>query len=343
MGPRRDEDRSALRTDVRRGMLAGLALALLLGCGSKTDLEYIEEVEDLEIECWEPRPLDIFGRRMFVIDQSGSMRFELSDGRTRWSLVSETLRRALRGVPTTIDIGAKLFPDAESSTCEGGAALSCDVTEEVDLELGPDNGPRLAALMTAAQPCGSTPLAAAVAAASEELVLDGRDEGAMIVITDGAPNCTGTRSTCPACFNTEQAEIELRAARREGYASYIVGVAIERDAVFQDAIGRLARAGGLPRRPPSSPYYDANDESSIQNVLLSLVAGVPSCHLTLLEEPTPFVRNYARVLVGGTLIDRDATRTEGWDWTGRREITIFGDACITAGLEPAAVLQPCAE
>lgn len=326
-----------------------LVLALL-GCGARTGLSVgsgdrdagVRRVDASAELCWAPLPLDIERNTMFVIDRSGSMGFEVVDDRSRWGLVSTTLSRALTGVPPSLEIGAKLFPEA-IDRCEGRVTLTCEVDPGLDLSIGPGNAPALARILAANGPCGSTPLTSALEDATDGLVAAG-PLGWMIVITDGAPNCSDrTPPGCAACYDTTDPERLMTEAEGRGYPSFVVGISIDRDDGIQAAMDRLAEAGGRPRRPPARPYYDAQDDRTIDDVLISLVAGDTSCELTLLDEPSRAARERARVLVGGTEIPYDASRTEGWDWVGPQGVRIFGDACWRAEVEPAAIVAPCEE
>ncbi|MEZ4335559.1 MAG: vWA domain-containing protein [Sandaracinaceae bacterium] len=326
--------------------LAALGCALL-GCGARTGTLLVAGDHDAGVRrvdasaelCWAPLPLDIERNTMFVIDRSGSMEFDVVDDRSRWDLVSSTLSRALTGVPPSLAIGAKLFPQAVDE-CAGRVTLTCFVDEGLDLAIAPGNAPALAGILADHGPCGSTPLAPALEDATEGLAASG-PLGWMIVITDGAPNCSDrTPPGCAACYDTTEPERLMREAEAMGYPSFVVGIAIDREEGIQAAMDRLAEAGGRPRRPPARPYYDAQDDRDRRR-LISLVAGDTSCELSLLSAPTPAARERARVLVGGTEIPFDPTHREGWDWIGPRDVQIFGDACWRAEVEPAAVVAPC--
>ena len=162
--------------------LAALGCALL-GCGARTGTLLVAGDHDAGVRrvdasaelCWAPLPLDIERNTMFVIDRSGSMEFDVVDDRSRWDLVSSTLSRALTGVPPSLAIGAKLFPQAVDE-CAGRVTLTCFVDEGLDLAIAPGNAPALAGILADHGPCGSTPLAPAL----EELAIRPGEAGQVL-------------------------------------------------------------------------------------------------------------------------------------------------------------------
>lgn len=342
----------ALAACSRSGLEVGLDAHLRQNPAQNLDAEAARAL------CSRPVPLETSSRIMFVLDRSGSMaaRFGLfgdGDGTDRWEQVTDTLARAIEAVPDTLHIGGKLFPSGMYGDCTHRRTPDeCEVWPNVELSPAPGNGPRLVEIMRRVEPCGATPLDAAVVAAAEELDRTGRpgQPATMIVITDGAPNCRGASLVCwcarrdaeciaRSCIDTEESARALAAARDRGIPSYVVGVAIDRGEAYQSSLARLALAGGLPRREPSTPYYDVGDPDELSHALFALIAGVRSCELRLLARPA--FAGSITVLLGGRTLPRDRAREDGWDWTGYLDITLYGDACERAQIEPAAVVESC--
>lgn len=287
----------------------------------------------------------------FVIDRSGSMG-ELVDGREKYSAVAGAAVALVRSLGSKAKVGAAVFPGRHVSDSQ-----QCVVGEEVfastlgDTVLGtacdPD-GPVTRAFSAAislpnnAPPVGATPTAATLASLLPVLAaLPGRT--AVILATDGGPNCNGAASCdetkcivniegrcdpggncCDRsiygpeapknCLDEGPTRAAVQALHAQGIKTYVVGV--PGSSPYAALLDELA-VDGATARLGATAYYDVEHVSELDGVLDSIGATVIlSCHLHLTEMPPDhgLVNVYldSRVLTYGS--------PDGWRWTGDADV-----------------------
>jgi hypothetical protein len=223
----------------------------------------------------------------------------------RWDAVSSALRTTMSTI-TTIDWGLEMF-----STPGAG---SCAVSTLPQVTLGTDNS--TAAVQSAiakGAPTGNTPTAAAIATASAYLptVVDGRKR-AILLATDGAPNCYGGQVN-----NTDDLAATLQAiagAFALGIPVYVVGIG--------PSVGNLdsmAQAGG------TGAYYPATSPAQLANALGAISQIVATtCRF---ETPVPPPDDSkVWVYVDKQLVAESAA--EGWSFGGSSStIVLTGSYC----------------
>jgi hypothetical protein len=326
----------------------GFACALALcGCvGYRTPLDEIP-VQDAGVPCV-PGGFALAHAEptvMFVLDRSASMDTAMTGGRnspTRWQALGEALANVLPPVDNAMVIGALLFPTAASGN------LNCGVAIAADLPPGIGNVASLVGLMSSSSPGGATPTAMALDSAAQ-LVLGLRTATfarALILATDGAPNCNanlnvatcrctaGSGAATRACPNSLECLDDIRAVTgiakhaAQGLPTYVIGIQSQGDVQFADVLNAMALAGGRPRVAATESYYAVSSETELSDALSAIRDQVGACTFLTSSVPDP---NGSIVLS----LDGFELPPEQWTWgnLANGEIVLSGDACLTAAAE----------
>ncbi len=292
-----------------------------------------------------------------VLDRSSSMG-ETIDGstRTRWNLTRTALLDptvgVLRKLGGRIAIGASVFPrgDGEDACNPGFEAFS--------LARGtPAVYDALAARLAVLAPKGVTPTAASLRDVTPK-ILALPQPAAVILATDGAPNC-GTAScsadrcgytieramlgaiTCDgstnccdpgvtdkgigwrACLDTDSAASAVRALADAGVRVFVLGIGTERYAAELDTLAVAADTA----KTGDGPKYYAPRKLTVDGLAeaLSTIAGkaFESCTVDLEKAPADPTRT--NVLVDGVVVPQDSS--DGWQWSSDDRITLMGATC----------------
>lgn len=323
-----------------------------------------------------PPPIDpVVPRIILVLDKSGSMISkgkdetpgEVGDGFwdhdgdpntpeiTRWASLYSVVDSMTGGLDAVINFGAVIFPSTAAQADYSEAA--CIVEPDPLVPIGPMSG---AAILAAIPPAdatnlaGGTPAAAGVQVAVAELMDQAGDDPKIIVlVTDGAANCSQSAATNAERF--EQYDDALPTAVADalaiGISTYVIGVDIldVTSPVVTDGnpdatntyvkLNELAEAGGTPR-PGDEKFYNASNQIELQAALESITKQILSCEIPL-KEPVPNNFYIQRVEVGAdgepdqevfTGMDTqvsDCATESGWMYTDetRAAIVLCGAAC----------------
>ncbi|MEW5740878.1 MAG: vWA domain-containing protein [Myxococcota bacterium] len=339
---------------MRASHLLALALSVLAACGRTEVVRYVQHPPDASVDAGHdagvdagftdggcpviPVPLEpAVPTVMFVIDRSGSMAFDI-DGRedagqsaSRWAVLEASLRGVLPPRDEQLAMGALMYP-LTGDTCDAPAA--------VDLSPAKGNAQRLLALFRT-RPIGGTPTFGALDVAARHL-LGLHTAGAakaLVLATDGAPNCNASldpfncvctrldATVCQLdaqnCLDDERTVAKLDSIfRATQVPTYIIGLGSELDR-FSSTLDRMAVAGGVPRMGPGKRYYSATSEAELTDALTRITAQLTRCtYLVVGAVPG----GPLRFLVDG---DEVAEGPEGWEWLDRAngELTLHGVAC----------------
>ena len=93
-------------------------------------------------------------------------------------------------------------------------------------------------------------------------------------------------------------------------------------------LDRLALAGGAARAT-SPHFYPGSDPMALDAYLNLIISGIakPSCIVDLNEAPPD--PKLVAVFIDGREVARDTTHTNGWDYSGPKQITFYGAECTT--------------
>ncbi|MCA9664273.1 MAG: VWA domain-containing protein [Myxococcales bacterium] len=242
---------------------------------------------------------------MVVLDRSGSMRQnnKMPQAKTALDGLADGLGDKLR-------LGVAVFP---------GDNTSCGAPTQ-KLVLGDHPAAAIKASYAQTNPSGSTPMALALETVRTKNWLtdtgdpqDATRSRAVVLITDGQPNCNSTNADVVA---------QAKMLHNDGTSVYVVGFG---DGVNPGNLDAVAKAGGTGNPgDPAHDYYQANDSTSLNAALQSISAQVASCTLKLDSAPPDANRIY--VLLDDKGLERDAQ--DGWRYdAGTNTIVISGVPC----------------
>jgi hypothetical protein len=233
---------------------------------------------------------------------------------------------------------------------------SCTTPTTVDLSPTTSSANRLLALFDATPPLGGTPTADALTVASRHLLelRTATSARAMILATDGAPNCnpalqnrfctcTSTPITNPNCDAPTHCLDDVRTVQslaglfRGGLPTYVIGLGSQLN-MFAATLDQMALAGGVPRMGAGPRYYPANNQAELTTAFQRITSQLTRCTFLLngLGANDTFV-----VDVGGAAV---AEGPGGWEWLdrGNGELALRGVACdAAANGATARVLVDC--
>ena len=333
------------------------------------------------------------GRILFVVDRSGSMGLSVSGGSTggacsaaapdcgvdavcntaqntcvqnKWSALKSTLSAVTTPLASTIQYGLFVYPNpaednAPIANCAAGAQRQA---------MG-GTAAQINAALLAVTPKGGTPTASSMAAALPTISALLADERplAVVLATDGAPNCNNTQpragvSNCTtqdngvvtcACTCTSNAGnppqsdascalfncLDTNAFSSSGAIAEIASLGVQTHVIgIPDAAipaGQLAifndalNQMAVAGGAPLAGAVRYHQATSLTSLQASLEAVTRRILACQITTPT--------VLDGGTSLEvrlgtqpvpQDVTRRNGWDQTGPSSIQLFGSACDAA-------------
>lgn len=259
--------------------------------------------EQLPIQIIEAEPPDL----LLVVDKSGSMRDELSNGQDKWPI----MRSALTSIVNTHDEGIRfgLMTYPQGDECVAGA---------VGTAIADSTSTAIAGTLNGINPDGGTPTHTTLTGAldyykSIEANINGQY---VLLATDGLPNCGPGDSRDPMVNESIAAVSALADA---GIPTFVLGfgsVGNNDPTVLQS----MAVAGG------TDAFYAANSPAELQAALEAIAGEVtlPSCNFALSAAPADDSK--LDVLFDDRKVARDAL--DGWDYDpAQNTITLFGAAC----------------
>ncbi|MDP3151956.1 MAG: VWA domain-containing protein [Archangium sp.] len=301
-----------------------------------------------------PRPLPLvpaLPTAMFVIDRSGSMLWDLDGnddgGMTRWDVLEASLRSVLPPLDQKIATGVLMYPVQSDS---------CVAPTTIDLSPALGNVNRLLGLFSSTAPLGGTPTAEALTLAANHLrtLRTATSARAVILATDGAPNCNGAlmRTSCvctspPAgpsncdsashCLDDRRTFDALRGLFSMGLPTYVIGIGSSLNQ-FASTLDQMAVAGGVPRMGIGPRYYSVANQTELTDAFSRITAQLTRC--TFLLNGLTLNDTFA-VQVDGVDVPQGP---DGWEWLDQAngELRLHGLACDRAAAgSVASVLVDC--
>ena len=278
---------------------------------------------------------------LILMDVSGSMNEAASttpDGgmpcttncgaNSKWSQMAQAVQTVVAATDTTVNWGLKFFGDGQ------GNDARCGVGPGAAVGIGASRGADIIAAVTARTgPTGnvlmstSTPTRAGVTAAATYLGgLTDQNPKFILLATDGEPTCNVNNAMGS---DADAAVMAIEAARTAGFPTFVVGVATSADVTADMTLTRAAVAGGYPRATTPS-YYSVASTADLVTALADIIGIVATCTFQVGPAPNTF-SSVEKIDVFGDQdkIPRDATRTDGWDYTdpSHNAIEVFGPTC----------------
>lgn len=285
---------------------------------------------------------------MLVLDKSRSMSniwdHDLDPNTaeiTRWNSLVNVVDYLTHEFGAQINFGAQLFPSADAYLDEPVNEFSCRVLEAPEVPVGPATAAEIIASIPEAADwtiSGGTPAYAGVESALAHLDAVAPDAPrAIVLVTDGAPNCNPAEAPEDTLFVYDQEVTQIINESFTGHQTpvYVVGINIldymeTKPAVNPaQAINDMAVAGGVPA-PGPDPYYNSFNEPELASALEEVVGAI-ECTITLEEQPI-YPENVS-VEVGNTWYPQvaDCATEDGWVYTSPagpyNAIQLCGAAC----------------
>jgi hypothetical protein len=325
-------------------MLVRTGLLGLLACGARTALLTTDvAAQDAGLPCVPGDvPLTVAQPEvMLVLDRSGSMSTLFSGGQTRWQAVTTALSSALPSVNDTMAIGALLFPS-------GSMMDDCAVPAQPSLTPALGQVPALLSLMQGTSPGGATPTASAIETAASLLlgVRAATTARALVLATDGAPNCNssldprtctcasgaaagpGCRNNANQCLDDTRTVARIAAASTQGVPTYVIGLADDDGNTFSDVLNAMAVAGGRPLTGGATSYYAAASTADLETAIAAIRDQVGAC--TFLTTSVPDAAGSITITAGGTAVPFGVDGgASGWAWADEPngQIVLYGATC----------------
>jgi hypothetical protein len=279
-------------------------------------------------------PVDIF----IVLDRSGSMAYSISDdcyctgSRERCQDTANCIDRltAVRGaVEQTVNANPTINWGLELYSAPG-SSNQCAVSLTPQVPISPTAGPTVINELGTAEAANYTPTAAAVNAATMYLqtVNDGNSK-AILLATDGMPNCPGGRAVDDD--DMPAAKAAVAGALRAGFPVYVIGMGPQQSITNLNA---LAVEGG------TGQYYPADSMQALSDAL----AAISKIVLSTCEFHTPIAPpddSKVYVYVDKTLTTQVTSPTEdGWMFGATTsDITLTGSYCANLLVGAATTVQ----
>jgi hypothetical protein len=282
-----------------------------------------------------PIPPDI----LILLDASGSMNDDLDNNTcnggcgasSKWTQATTAIDAVVFETDGSVRWGLKFFADSD---------ITCGVNNNVPVPVAPGNAGAIASAIAGRTTQNGgvangtrTPTRAAENAGVTYLMgLTDVSPKFLLLVTDGLPNCT-PGSADQAADDSAGAVAAVTFAAQAGIPTMVVGLSTA-GTPADTTLSDLAIAGGYPRAGTPA-YYAASSAADLTTALHALIDLTPSCIFALPPAPTSTDFRGFDVAVGGTLIPRDTTHTNGWDLTSSAETSfeIYGPICddIKAG------------
>lgn len=332
-----------------------LALAIVAACGRTEPVRYDDDPFPVDagfqfdagtttrvVECREGRfrlshAQPVVG---LVLDRSSSMNQTFGSGTTtRWAAVRAAVTRTLPTVDPSMELGVMLFP-ASGETCSAPTGF--------DIVPAQGTVTRIVDLVNRSNPTGSTPTALSLEHASAAL-LSRRAAGtarALVLATDGAPDCnaalttpcvcvSGTTCASTRCLDDARTLERINAARTANIPTFVIGIRNASDTTLTAILDRMAIAGGRPRAG-AQRFYSATSSAELDQAFTTIRDQVGGC--VFLTDSVPSVGDGGLVLsIAEQRVAFD--ETNGWQWADRNngELLLNGTACERALVTPDRV------
>ncbi len=285
---------------------------------------------------------------LIVLDRSGSMR-DLSAN--RWAPSVSAIEQLTGNMPASLRLGLMTFPGdcslypsaAEQEACilrQSGSALGQFTCEPGQIRVMPGVGTAsaISQQLHAMAPAGATPTASSLKNAHQTLmgVASGTSAQAVLLVTDGAPNCAsgdsgslgsvgiglGTASTGQA-EAIPQTVAQIQAMARDGIKTYVLGYDTQNDAALRKALDLMAQAGGTG----DTHHHAVGDHDTLLRALEKLTGRTASCELAL--KSTVVDPWKVQVTLDGQVLTIGDPNGYALDAAGDN-LTLLGAACAAA-------------
>ena len=269
-----------------------------------------------------PLPPDI----LILLDRSGSMEWDATamcrsncGANSRWNQVTAALNAVVPMTDTMVNWGLKFF----------GSSNNCTVSTPPDVPIGPGTGAMIMTRIGATRTGSPTPTRNGMnVAAGYMATLTDMNPKYVLLATDGEPTCN---PDLPAANMNDSdamgAQQAMSNALTMGFKTIVVGIG---DTMGAATLDQMAINGGMPQTGAATSFYQVTDTASLVATLQTILGRVGSCQFNIGAAPNAMTSNDLIDVFGdGTMIPRDMTHTDGWDYTNAAHtaIEVFGPRC----------------
>lgn len=294
---------------------------------------------------------------MFVLDRSRSMTYRLDSNvaappgvTSRWTALRDALDQAISPFSGQIAMGARFYPVVNATETSPGACQQDPPSVAIAPAL--NNAESILRVFIDTQPIGGTPTAIALALAAAQTSQRRAVARAIVVATDGAPNCNAALDpnacvcTAPSpggpcaagspddgsnCLDDVHTVNVVRQIYEERKVPvFVVGIGVTSS--FATTLDAMAIAGGRPRGL-SPHYYPAETPAELAAAFTVVRDSVAKC--SYVTPSAPLDPNLIDVTIDGKTVPRDPTHLDGWDWIDQEygQLQLFGSACAAANAQ----------
>jgi hypothetical protein len=258
---------------------------------------------------------------LVVLDRSCSMTEVVTGTQTKWMIAVGALSKLTTDYNARIRFGLTLFPDTVTPNCGQGA---------IPIPVGDANESAIQALLTASLakadpyfpdgPC-VTNIDTAVLQGAAEPALAATDRGSyLLLVTDGKQSgCSlggGDAGTLAAITDLQTNKL---------VSTFVVGFGSGVDVAQMNA---FADAGGVPSGDPTTHFYKAEDQASLDTALAVIAAKTLSCTYALATVPPDPAKIYVFFDKDPAGVPRDPSHVGGWDYDAtHNQVTFYGASC----------------
>jgi len=295
---------------------------------------------------------------MLVLDKSGSM--VVNPGGywdhdnnantpkiTRWNSLYNVVELVVTKFNDKLNFGASLFPSVFATNDYN--ANACKVNANVEIPVAAKNKDAILAGIPAALDTslkGGTPTSAGMLAALNHLkTLPPEVPRAVLLVTDGAANCTMGAIPPPLfeSYDNNVHTIVSDAYTKDKIPTYVVGIDTKNviSPVSPDGnpdntntyvkLNELAVQGGKPKNDPNEKFYNTTNQIQLETALDAIIADALSCVIPL--DPEPAKPELTKVKILGVELKQitDCSKENGWLYTNPNgpydAIELCGTAC----------------
>ncbi len=299
---------------------------------------------------------------MLVLDKSGSMVVNPSglwdhDANvntpkiSRWNSLHDVVELILTKFNVKLNFGASLFPSKFANGDYDPDA--CKVNANVEIPVAPNNKDTILANIPTALDVslkGGTPTAAGMKAALAHLkTLPADVPRAVLLVTDGAANCTtgaGDPMNYAPLFEAYDNTLNTvvgDAFTKDNIPTYVVGIDTKNvvSPVMKDGdpdsinpfvkLNELAAQGGKPKNNVNEKFYNATNQIELEAALDLIIADALSCVIPLKVEPAKPELTKVKLLNADVPHVMDCAKENGWVYTNPNgpydAIELCGTAC----------------
>jgi hypothetical protein len=268
----------------------------------------------------EPFAIEAVVPNLFVsLDRSCSMNVKPAAlPATKWKIAVDALVKMTTDFNGKIRWGLGMFPDIVTPSCQqAAAALPVADANESPLQTLLTNALQTSDPNFPDGPCVTNIDTAMQQASLEPAFADKTRPSYVLLITDG------NQAGCSAAGGDAGTTQIITSLLANGVPTFVIGFGAGID---PNQMNIFADAGGVPNNDPTTRYYKADDQASLDAALATIGGKVASCSFTLQGTPPDPSKLY--VFFDGVGVPRDPNHQSGWDYDpATNTITFYGQQC----------------